>query len=61
MEKKILAINKNKLELIDSEVQPYGFLQQNQPYFNLIRNLLQSQEILNDPKIMKTLANLLSN
>lgn len=43
LERKILTINNRKLELVDSEVQTYGFLQQREPYTSMIKNLLQSQ------------------
>ena len=43
MEPQILTINNKKLELVKSNVSPYGFLQNRQPYTSNLKNLLKSQ------------------
>lgn len=49
------------MELLDSEVSPYGFLDVNKPFSQQIKRILSSQEVLHDPKLIGIINSLLTN
>lgn len=61
METNILTIISKKIQILESGVKPYGFLEGRAPHINVVKQLLASQEILSDSKIVKTLRNLLTS
>lgn len=61
MEEKLIDIkNSKKLELVDSGVAPYQFLNTEKSFSKYIKKLVNCQEVLHDPKLIGILNSLLT-